>query len=158
MPPKLLLDTNVWLDYFIDRSSLHDQANALVRSCIAKDVVLMAALPSLKDCFFLVSLELKRIERSQRGMVSEQAANAIRKVAWSCVTSMRKLAYVVPADDTDVVEAAIMRTAHPDFEDNLVVAAALRAQADYLVTSDKSLARHAPIECLSLDEALAIVG
>ena len=157
MQLRLLLDTNVWLDYFIDRSAMHDQARDVVLRCIDKDIDLLAALLSVKDCFFLVSQELKRAERSEVGTVSESAAAAIREVAWSCASSIRKLAYIVPLDESDMLEAILLRAAHPDFEDNLVLAAAMRAQADHIVTSDKSLIAHAPMSCLSLDDALKLV-
>lgn len=157
MGASLLLDTNVWLDYFIDRSAMHDQARDLVVRCTKQEIALLATMSSAKDCFFLVMQELKRMERAEFGEVSEQAARAIREVAWSCVASMRKLAYIVPADESDMIEALIMRSAHEDFEDNLVVAAAIRAQADYLVTSDKALLAHCPTSCLSVAEALDVV-
>ena len=153
-PMSLLLDTNVWLDYFIDRSAYHDLAHDVIARCIREGHVILAAAPSVKDCFFLVAQELKRIERAENGNVSESAGAAINEVAWSCILSMRRLAYIVPTDDSDVVEAAILREVHPDFEDNLVVAAAKRARANYLVTSDKALLAHAPFPCLSLEQAL----
>ena len=154
---SVLLDTNVWLDHFIDRSATHDLANSIVMRCIRNDHRILAAAPSTKDCFFLVAQELKRIERSQHGCVSESAAKAINEVAWSCVLSMRKLAYIVPLDDSDVVEAAILRSSHFDYEDNLIIAAAERGRADYLVTSDKVLLAHAPVACISPVRALEIL-
>ena len=154
---SVLLDTNVWLDHFIDRSATHDLAHDIVTLCIRRDHRILAAAPSVKDCFFLVAQELKRIERSQHGSVSESAASTINEVAWSCVLVMRKLAYIVPLDDSDVIEAAILRPSHSDFEDNLIVAAAERARADYLVTSDKALLAHAPIACISPVQALEIL-
>lgn len=45
-----------------------------------------------------------------------------------------------------------------DFEDCLVLAAAQRAKADLLVTSDEVLLRHAPVVALSVDVFLALVG
>lgn len=150
---RVLLDTNVWLDYFIDRSVMHDLAREVVKRCIRNELTILAAAPSTKDCFFLVAQELKRIERAANGSVSESAAATVNEIAWSCVLSMRKLAYIVPVDDSDVIEAAVLRSVHSDFEDNLVVAAAMRAQADYLVTSDKALLAHAPVTCISLDQA-----
>lgn len=154
---KILLDTNVWLDYFIDRSATHDLAHDIVTKCIRGGHQLLAAAPSTKDCFFLVAQELKRLERAESGRITESAANAINEVAWACVLSMRKLAYIVPTDDTDVIEASILRSAHADFEDNLILAAAARAQADYIITSDKALIAHMPNTCISLNDALMTV-
>ena len=47
------------------------------------------------------------------------------------------------------------RQVHDDFEDDLLIAAAQRAQADYLVTNDERLLKHAPVAALSARDALA---
>lgn len=47
---------------------------------------------------------------------------------------------------------------HEDFEDCLVLAAAQRVKADFLVTSDEALLHHAPVAALSVDDFLALVG
>lgn len=151
---RLLLDTNVWLDYFLDRSALHDEAGDLIVEATANGIELLTALPSVKDCYLLVQVELKRMERAANGAVSEGAAKAINEIAWSCVSNMRKLSYIVPSAEDDMIEALIMRDVHPDFEDNLVVAAALRGRADYLVTSDARLLAHQPVPCVSVADAL----
>ena len=154
MTTKFLLDTNVWLDYFLDRSALHERAVDFVCAAVAGDAALLTALPSVKDCYFLVQLELKRMERAANGSISESAASAINAVAWSCVSSMRKLSLIVPSAENDMIEALIMRDLHQDFEDNLVAAAALHAKADYLVSSDKQLIAHQPVPCISLEDAI----
>ena len=158
MPLKLLVDTNVWLDHFLDRSSMHDLARAVVVEASRRDVALCCTVHSVKDCYFLLNAELKHIEQAENGAVSQSAASAIREVAWSGVQALRKLAYVVPADDSDIIEAAIMRANHPDFEDNLVLAAAARAQADYVVTSDAALLAHCPERCIPPDRALELIA
>ena len=47
-----------------------------------------------------------------------------------------------------------MRSVHGDFEDNLVLAAAERANATYLVTNDEQLIKHAPVTALTPHAAL----
>ena len=42
-------------------------------------------------------------------------------------------------------------------EDNLVVAAAQRADATYLVTNDEALIKHAPVAALAPADALALL-
>ena len=156
MPLKLLLDTNVWLDHFLDRSARHDLARSVVVEAARRDVTLLCAVHSLKDSFFLLNAELKRMERAENGTISTSAAASINEVAWSCMRSMRRLSYIVPADDSDVIEAAIMRANHSDFEDNLIMAAADRAQADHIVTSDATLLTHYPNRSIPLDKALKL--
>lgn len=60
--------------------------------------------------------------------------------------------------DTNVWFARKYKCVHEDFEDCLVLAAAQRAKADFLVTSDEALLRHAPVTALSVDDLLALVG
>ena len=57
---------------------------------------------------------------------------------------MRKQATAVGADESDLWTACNLRSVHNDLEDNLVVAAAQRADATYLVTNDEALIKHAP--------------
>ena len=46
---------------------------------------------------------------------------------------------------------------HADFEDDLVIAAALRAKADYLVTNDEGLLRHCPVAALDARDMVALL-
>ena len=50
-----------------------------------------------------------------------------------------------------------MRAGHPDFEDNLIAAAALRAQTDYVVTSDTGMLSHQPVPSMFPEAALELV-
>ena len=56
---------------------------------------------------------------------------------------------VVPVGQAECYDAFTLRALHEDFEDDLVVAAARQVGADFLVTGDDKLRRHAPIACLS---------
>ena len=44
-----------------------------------------------------------------------------------------------------------------DFEDDLLLAAAARVDADYVVTSDRALLRHAPVACLDPADMRALL-
>lgn len=153
--PILLLDTNIWLDFFIDRSTHHDSARLLFTEANNSGAVLLTPVTAVKDVYFLIGLELKRMEREVNGEVSEASANAIDEVAWACVKSLRTQSVIVGADASDVVDAVSLRPRHSDFEDDLIAAAYRRSNADFLVTSDKQMLRHQPVPCLSLDEAIS---
>ena len=58
---------------------------------------------------------------------------------------MREVATAVGADNSDVWLASKWEPLHGDIGDNLVLAAAKRAQADYVVTSDRQLLSHAAL-------------
>ena len=46
---------------------------------------------------------------------------------------------------------------HADFEDDLIIAAALRAEADYLVTNNEGLLRHCPVAALDARDMVALL-
>lgn len=90
---------------------------------------------------------LKRARRPVRanGRLSEDAAYAAKVTAWACVDHMAALATAVPCDHTDVWLAGKQRRLHGDYEDDLVIAAAMRSGADLLVTYDEELRDHATV-------------
>ena len=151
-----LIDTNVWIDFFIDRGRNHDLAVAFVLASRERDIPLFTPIGSTKDVYFAVACELKRMQREEAGMVSEEFANAVDEVAWSCLSALRKQSTVVAADASDMIEAMVQRSIHGDYEDNLVIAAAIRASATHIVSSDAQLQRHSPIPCIGIAEALEL--
>ena len=53
--------------------------------------------------------------------------------------------------------AVILGELHCYIGENLTIAVAIRVQADCIVTSDKRLAAHAPVLCLSLARAIEVL-
>lgn len=156
-PSRVLLDTNVWLDVF-DGARLHSrEASELIDVCVSKGIDLLYAVGAAKDVYYLVGASLKRQARTASGVLSEGQAHAISVYAAACVTNMDEIATAVGADSSDVWLARKYQRIHADFEDCMVLAAAQRAKADYLVTGDEALLRHAPVAALSVDDFLALV-
>jgi predicted nucleic acid-binding protein len=89
--------------------------------------------------------------------LKREDAEAIRDIAWACVDNMSELGTPVGADESDLWLARKYRRLHPDLEDDLVLAAAERAQADYLVTSDEALLRKAMVPALSPEDFVRVV-
>lgn len=148
---KLLLDTNVWLDLFIPSNPGHRAAWDFLRATASyddsagRDVVLLYPARIMGDVFYKVHLEAKRWLRTSQFGTEEERARACRDHAWDCVQDMHELATAVGTDESDVWLALKYRSVHEDLEDDFVLAAADRAQADYLVTSDTRLARKARV-------------
>lgn len=153
---SVMLDTNVWLDYFLPARPGHDDAINLVDMCIEQGVALLYASTSAKDVFFLSGQALKHQARSTCPD-TEPAYAAINEIAWSFVSCMRELATPVGVDASDFWLAERYRSLHSDFEDNLVLAAVERAHADLLVTSDAKLITHAPCTALTPADAAALI-
>ena len=155
---SFLVDTNVWIDFFVDRSRRHEEAVDFIVVAQTRGVVLFTPIGATKDIYYIVASELKRMQLEEAGVVTESSARAADEVAWSCLSAVRKRSTVLGADSSDMIEAMVQRAAHGDYEDNLIVAAAMRARASHIITSDVQLQRHSPIPCVSIAEACALIA
>ena len=153
---SLLLDTNVWLDYYLGHRTGHAAAFELISRACAKDADLLYAAVSTKDVYYLIAFELKRQARAaNEGMLAAHAAAAATETAWACLEHMDELACAVGCDQTDIWTARKQRPLHGDYEDDLIIAAALRSRPSLLVTGDEELLRHAPVAALDVEGAIA---
>lgn len=157
MPEKVLCDTSVWLDYFLGNRAQHDVARQFVDKCEEEGIALLVSPTSLNDFFHLCQLELQQGIMKATGDFTPQQESAARDVAWADLENLSELATVVTADASDVWLARTHRQVHADFEDNLVVAAAQRAKADFLITNDEQLLKHAPVAALSVADAIKVL-
>lgn len=157
MPEKMLCDTGVWLDYFLGNRARHELARTFVDKCEQGGVSLLVSPASLNDFFHLCQLELRQAILKATGDFTPQQEKAARDVAWADLDNLAELATVVTADASDVWLARTHRQVHADFEDDLVVAAAQRAKADFLITNDEQLLRHAPVAALSVADAIKVL-
>ena len=154
---SLLVDTNVWVDFFIDRGKNHDSAVSLVKAAIRNEVPLFTSIEATKDIYYIVGSELKRMQREGAGSVSTSFAQAVNEAAWSCLNTVRRQSTVVAADVSDLIEALSLKSVHGDYEDNLVVAAAMRARATHIVSSDTTLQARSPVPCIGIVDALELL-
>ena len=142
-PSMVLLDTNVWLDDFIPSRARHDVVRKMIDRLIRSDVTLLFAMTSTKDVYYALASYFK-------GEVRRSADEA----AWGFLQLMGRIATPVGVDMSDYWVASQLKYVHHDYGDNLVVAAAQRARADCLVTSDEALLRHAPLAAYSPEDML----
>lgn len=155
---KALYDTNIWIDFYLGNRPGHFAAKTLIVDGAREGVAPLVAVTSLKDVFFIFQQENKRATREQFGGLSESQGLAASAAAWAIVEHMLEFATVVGADHGDAHLATKFKPVHGDFEDDLVLAAAMRADADFLVTNDQTLQRHSSIQSFSAMEAIAFLG
>lgn len=156
---KLLIDTNVWMDYFSGRSDRTANVVRLVEIADASErIVLFASSLSVKDVSYLVSAAIKRESRRKTASLSDSAIAAADETAWACVRQMRELALIAPVGADEVFDSFVFRPHHNDFEDNLMLGVANRIDADYVVTEDINLIKHANGVCINVEQALRLVG
>jgi hypothetical protein len=111
----------------------------------------------MQNLSYLAEALMKRELRARGEEIDDTSGYVARQFAWSCVQNMRKLAGLVGADEQDVWFAEKYHRVHPDFEDDLVLAAAKRCEADLLVTNDKALLAHAVVPAMSSSDALTLL-
>ena len=155
--PSIVVDTNVWLGNYVPMRAGHESCRHFLQAASEGGAQLLYPAPILKDVFYLVGMEFKRQVRAEKGGVDEHDAAIVRRLAWGCVDNLCELATAVGMDGSDVWLARKYRALHGDFEDNFVLAAAERADADFLVTSDRRLLRKATVAALSPKDLLALL-
>lgn len=154
---KVMLDTSVVVDYLMGREPGCSDAAALLGMHARCESAIHVAALSLKDAYFLVSMQLKRMERQASGNLSEEMARAANEIAWACVRQLVENTLVLPTGRAESLQALVLRASHADFEDDLIVATALSAGIDLLVSNDEALVKHAPIACLTSSDAVALL-
>ena len=113
---------------------------------------------SLQDLAYVLQASAKEQFRRIGRQVDQEAAAVARAFSLDCLANLRTIATAVGADESDLWLAERYLRVHHDAEDCLVMAAVTRSKADWLVTSDQALIRHAPVPALCPVDLLALVG
>lgn len=113
---KLLLDTNVLVDYYAQRAPFADDANKLVAAQMMGDVELWACPHSFPDIGYILRRAIS-LHELQGAMIASLAFINV------CSTGQEEIRAALEADWGDP-------------EDALVFQCAERVKADYLITRD----------------------
>ena len=149
---RLLLDTNVWLDYFLGEGPSLGAINLLIERGFEGSIALLYAPTSAKDLFYLIPRRLRTLDEGEAEAATYQPA------AWTCIERLMETAVAAPQSLAECELARMMRSACGDFEDNLILAAAETARADYVVTNDRRLLSSAPEACITPERAVALLS
>ena len=141
----MVVDTNVWLDNYLHNRDGYEAARNFFNLVSSLDIRPLYSAATLKDVFYIIGSSLKTEIRYEGSELTKGDALAIREIAWACVENMRELGTAVCVDEADLWLACKYRQLHGDLEDDLVLAAAERVHADYLVTSDTQLIRKSTV-------------
>ena len=141
----LLVDTNVWLDYYLQEGAF-DEAKRLVELAEAGKIDLLYAPTTAKDVFYILP---RRLARRNVNGINVSFASA----SWACIEHMMQVATASPLS---LAECEMARM--PDLEDNLIIASGETADVDYVVTSDRRMLEAMPEVCLTPARALDMIG
>ena len=101
-PRIILVDTNVWLDQYLPARPHKEESQAFLDSALAQGIELAYPTSIIKDVFYIVVNEFKRIVRSETGSLTESDTRAIQQLAWGVVDNMQEIATPVGMDLSDV--------------------------------------------------------
>ena len=136
---SLLVDSCVWVDSYLGDHPRHDESLAFLSKARECGATLLYGASKLETMFYILSAEMKRIVKADKGDVSEADAHAARAFAWGCIENIRELGTAVGVDTADLWLASKYRSIGGDFEDNVLLAAAKRSNAGFIVTWDRVL-------------------
>ena len=131
---RILVDTNIVLDFLLDREPFVYQSALLFQKIASEQMIGYATATTLTDIFYVSRRHTRSIERARQAV-------AITLVALE----------ICPVDKF-VLEAALSSTT-ADFEDALQIACALAHNLDAIVTRDMELTSGL-ISVLSVEQAL----
>ncbi len=145
----VLVDTNVWLDYFMGEGPELEAIKELVRLAHEGCLTLLYAPTTAKDLFYLIPRRLRRLVPEDN--------TSYAPAAWGCIEKLMEIAVAAPLSFPECELARMLRKTFDDFEDNLVLAAAETAKADYVVTQDRAFLSAMPEVCITPSRALELL-
>lgn len=157
----VLVDTNVWLAYFLGVQPQCSESLRMIEACLASGTELVYAPTAPKDVFYIIQRELRRRQVEQVDGGDEQAKSnrgvSFAPAAWACVERMGELATAAPLGAAECELARMLRSKHGDYEDDLVIACAETVDARFVATFDEQLiSRFSPVCVRPADVASAV--
>ena len=119
MVNKILIDTNVLLDYLLEREPFVEEAKEIIRACTDGKVKGCIAAHSIPNMFFILRKDFDEKERRE------------------ILLNLCKIFYVEGIDKVKIV-SGLENSKFSDFEDCLQMECAKSYEADYIVTRNIS--------------------
>ncbi len=153
----IVVDKNVWLDFYLRDRALHEEAVRFMRVAERYKANLGTPADAVNEVFYSVGKYMKQQLRKAGGTVDEPMARAINDFAWRCVYHMTDLALSIPLDDRTAWLTRHYRDITSDYEDGSVLASCELCKARYLVTHDKDLAKRATVNTKTAAEMADLI-
>jgi predicted nucleic acid-binding protein len=131
---KVLLDTNILLDFFELHRPEHDIAVNLIYALVARRIEICIAATSLKDVYYILSRHLDETRARQ------------------CLQVLLQTMTLLPVDASSCQSA--LSSGEPDFEDGLILACATVANVALIVSRDRRAFLQSKIPKISSSDLL----
>jgi predicted nucleic acid-binding protein len=142
---KCMLDTNILLDYYLDRGERANQVLQLLSALEQAGYSACVTALTLKDSYYIIERYLKSF--------NDTSAESCKEAARGCIKHAADTFNVLPSGGLEVNTAFQMRA----FIDDLQLACAVKGGASLMISEDKQMQAKSPIKCLSVQEALAFL-
>lgn len=130
---KVFLDTNVFLDFFLDRKGLADAAEILLTWGVEKKVVACTSATNIVNIYYLVKQQKNKI-------TAKNVINRLLSFISIPITNHKDLLLAIDS-------------AFADFEDAVQYYSALNIEGlDYIITRNKKDYKSSSIEVLTAEE------
>jgi len=131
---KLLIDTNIVIDYLADRAPFADHSEKIIVSCIEGEIKGIITASSVTDIYYV----MRKI--------------AGREKTIKMIGVLLEIFDVVKVGKPDLINAIELDM--PDFEDALTSICAKRAKADYIVTRNSKDFKYSQVKAITPKEFL----
>jgi len=132
---RLLIDTNIILDYLLTRTPFYEAADKLIQECMKGTVRSCIAAHSFPNMFYILRKDFTVEER--------------KKLLKNLCTL-----FDVEGIDQDKIIKALDNEDFSDFEDRLQVECAVSYAADYIITRNLSDFTESPVKAITPEEYL----
>ena len=134
---KILIDTNILLDFIIGREPFYENADKILKLCANKKVKGYLAAHSVTNLYYIMRKYFQN--------------NDCREI----IKNLLEFLDVIEIDKDKILESLNDNT-FKDFEDRLQVECAKSININYLITRDLKDYVNSKIECVSPDDFLTI--
>lgn len=133
---KLLIDTNIILDFLQKREPYYEDASAIFQLSVDNEVIECVTASSITDIYYLVNKEFKDVKKTKER-----------------IQDLLELITILDVTNKDIQDA--IRSEWKDFEDSLQYVVALHNSVDAIITrntkdfSESSIPIYSPKEFLN---------
>lgn len=154
---RILVDASVWTSNYLATSLHFEESYDFLRVARAHGAQLLYGASKLEGMFGTLQAEFARALREQDDPPANADATACA-FAWGCIGSIRELGTAVGLDEGDLWLACKYRALGSSLADNVLLAAAERAHADYVVTWSEDLLSSAAVRTATPTQMMAVLS
>jgi len=126
---RILIDTNIIMDWLLQREPFHQYAKAIIEPCISGTFQGFLACHTILNLFYLLRNDYSILERRD-------------------ILKMLCGSFQIIGIDHEMLETALAADNFKDIEDGTQIRCAVQAEVDYIITRDSKGFENSPVTTL----------